>query len=177
MPQWHLVFRPSQSLSGADCGCVGRRPGLTIDLHEVGITDSSGSSLNGLLGAAESWESGLWRNYLRGTGNRAPDHSFSQQHAAETAPLYKGSGKRMCPRYYPIKVSYERTCFPSGSVVRNLTAMQETIPGWGRYPGGGNGHPLQYSCLENPIDRGDWQARVHGIARVRHNLATKPPSP
>ena len=78
MPQWDLVFRPSQSLSGADCGCVGRRPGLTIDLHEVGITDSSGSSLNGLLGAAESWESGLWRNYLRGTGNRAPDHSLEE---------------------------------------------------------------------------------------------------
>ena len=38
-----------------------------------------------------------------------------------------------------------------------------------------NGNPLQYSCLENSIDRGAWQATVHGVARVRYNLATKPP--
>ena len=43
--------------------------------------------------------------------------------------------------------------------------------------GEGNGNPLQYSCLENPMDRGAWQATVHGAARVRHNLATKPPPP
>ena len=40
--------------------------------------------------------------------------------------------------------------------------------------GEGNGNPLQYSCLENPMDRGAWQTTVHGAARVRHNLATKP---
>ena len=34
-------------------------------------------------------------------------------------------------------------------------------PGWGRSPGGGHGNPLQYSCLENPMDRGGWQAAVH----------------
>ena len=38
----------------------------------------------------------------------------------------------------------------------------------------GTGDPLQYSCLENPMDRGAWQATVHGVARVRHDLATKP---
>ena len=42
-------------------------------------------------------------------------------------------------------------------------------------PGEGNGNPLQYSCLENPMDRGAWQATVHGFARVRHDLVTKPP--
>ena len=41
--------------------------------------------------------------------------------------------------------------------------------------GEGNGNPLQYSCLENPMDRGAWQAIVHGVARVGHNLATKSP--
>ena len=41
--------------------------------------------------------------------------------------------------------------------------------------GEGTGNPLQYSCLENPTDRGAWQATVHGISRVRHRLATKPP--
>ena len=39
------------------------------------------------------------------------------------------------------------------------------IPGWVRYPGGGLDSPLQYSCLENPIDRGAWQAMVHRIAK------------
>ena len=38
-----------------------------------------------------------------------------------------------------------------------------------------NGNPLQYSCLENPIDRGAWHATVHGVARVIYDIATKPP--
>ena len=49
------------------------------------------------------------------------------------------------------------------------------IPGLGRSPGEGNGNPLQCSCLENAMDRGAWQATVHGVARVGHELATKPP--
>ena len=51
------------------------------------------------------------------------------------------------------------------------------ISGSGSSPGEGNGNPLQYSCLENSMDRGAWQAIVHGIIRVRHDLATKPPLP
>ena len=39
------------------------------------------------------------------------------------------------------------------------------IPGSGRSPGGGHGHPLQYFCLENPMDRGAWQAPIHGIMK------------
>ena len=50
-----------------------------------------------------------------------------------------------------------------------------SIPGLGRSPGEGNGKPLQYSCLENRMDRGAWQATVHGVARVGHDLVTKPP--
>ena len=38
------------------------------------------------------------------------------------------------------------------------------IPGWGRSPGEGNGNPLQYSCLENPMDRGAWPVTVHDVA-------------
>ena len=49
------------------------------------------------------------------------------------------------------------------------------IPGSGRAPGEGNHNPLQYSCLENPMDRRAWQATVHGVARVGHNLVSKPP--
>ena len=61
--------------------------------------------------------------------------------------------------------------FPGGAVVRNPPANAGDIrdegltPGWGRSPGGGHGHPLQYSCLENPMDRGAWQATVHGVAK------------
>ena len=40
-----------------------------------------------------------------------------------------------------------------------------SIPGSGRSPGGGHGNPLQYSYLENPMDRGAWQATVHGVAK------------
>ena len=49
------------------------------------------------------------------------------------------------------------------------------ILGLGRSHGEGNGNPPQYSCLENPMNRGAWQATVHGVTRVGHNLATKPP--
>ena len=46
-----------------------------------------------------------------------------------------------------------------------------SFPGSGRSPGEGNDNSLQYSCLENPMDRGAWQAIVHGVTRVRHDLA------
>ena len=44
------------------------------------------------------------------------------------------------------------------------------IPGSGRSPGEGNGNPLQYSCLENSIDRGAWQATVHGVTESQTQL-------
>ena len=56
-------------------------------------------------------------------------------------------------------------------MVENLPAMQETWvqcrrhPGSGRSPGEGNGNPLEYSCLKNAMDRGSWQATVHGITK------------
>ena len=46
----------------------------------------------------------------------------------------------------------------------------------GRSPGGGRQNPLQFSCLENPMDRGAWQATVHGVTRVGHDLVSKQPS-
>ena len=45
-----------------------------------------------------------------------------------------------------------------------------SIPGLGRSPGGGHGNPLQYSCLENPMDTGAWQATVHGVAKSQIGL-------
>ena len=70
--------------------------------------------------------------------------------------------------------------FPCSSVGKESACNARDpglIPGSGRSPGEGNGNPLQYSCLGNPMDRGAWQATVHGVTRVRHDLATKPPSP
>ena len=57
------------------------------------------------------------------------------------------------------------------SMVNYLPAVWVGIPGLGRYPGEGNGNPLQYSCLENSMDRGAWWATVHGVAKSRTQLS------
>ena len=60
-------------------------------------------------------------------------------------------------------------------MVKNLPVMQEnpgSIPGWGRSPGEGSGSPVLYSCLENPMDWGAWQATIHGSQTVGHDRAT-----
>ena len=65
--------------------------------------------------------------------------------------------------------------FPGSSVSKEFVCSAEDLgltPGSGRSPEEGNGNPPQYSCLENPVDRGAWQATVHGVARIRHNLVT-----
>ena len=67
--------------------------------------------------------------------------------------------------------------FPGGSAIKNPPASAGDVgsfPGLGRFPGEGNGNPLQYSYLGNPMDRGIWQALwSHGVTRIRHDLATK----
>ena len=60
-------------------------------------------------------------------------------------------------------------------VVKNLANVGDlrhagSIPGSGRSPGGGHGNPPQYSCLENPMDRGAWPATVHGVTKSRTRL-------
>ena len=62
--------------------------------------------------------------------------------------------------------------FPAGAVEKVPTNAGDardagSIPGSGRSPGEGNGNPLQYSCLENSMDRGAWRAIVHGVAKSR----------
>ena len=67
--------------------------------------------------------------------------------------------------------------FPGDSMVKNPPAnagYAGSIPGLGRSPGEGNDNLPQYSCLGNHMDRGSWRATVHGVARVRQDLATKP---
>ena len=58
--------------------------------------------------------------------------------------------------------------FPGHSAIKNPPANAEdtgSIPGLERYPWEGNGNPLWYSCLRNPMDRGAWWATVHGVAK------------
>ena len=61
-------------------------------------------------------------------------------------------------------------------VVKNLPACagdirdSGSILGLGRSPGGGHGNPLQYSCLENPMDRGAWWATIHGVSKSQTGL-------
>ena len=68
--------------------------------------------------------------------------------------------------------------FPGGPVVKNLpvsagdTGDTGSIPGSGRTPGGENGSPLQYSCLENSMDRRAWWATVHEVAKSQTQLST-----
>ena len=71
--------------------------------------------------------------------------------------------------------------FPGDSAVKNLPANagdESSIPGLRRSPGEGNGNSLQYSCLENPMDQGVWQATVHGVGKSQtwqnmvHNKCT-----
>ena len=67
--------------------------------------------------------------------------------------------------------------FSGGSGVKNPSAdagdtgEAGSIPGLGSSPGGGNGNSLQYSCLENPMDRGAWQAAFHGVTKSRARLS------
>ena len=69
---------------------------------------------------------------------------------------------------------------PGGSVGKESTfnaGDAGSVPGPRRSLGEGNGNPLRYSCLGNPMDREAWRAIVHGVSRVRYDLAAKPPLP
>ena len=64
--------------------------------------------------------------------------------------------------------------FPGGSEVKASACNAgdlSSIPGSGRSPGGGNGNPLQYSCMENSMDGGAWWATVHGVAKSQTQLS------
>ena len=73
---------------------------------------------------------------------------------------------------------WEEDVFSGGTVVKNLhantadTGDSGSIPGSGRYPAGENGNPIQYSCLENSMNRGAWGAIVHGVAKSQIQLCT-----
>ena len=80
----------------------------------------------------------------------------------------------MCLCLYLICVFYLFCDFPGGSEDKACACNVGdlgSIPGLGRSPGEGNGNPLQYSCLENPMDRGAWRATVHRVAKSPTRLS------
>ena len=78
---------------------------------------------------------------------------------------------QLCNNFSSVRINSEierMVSFPGGSVVKNLLPNAEDvglIHGLGRSPREGNGNTLQYSCLENPMDRGAWWATVHGVEK------------
>ena len=77
----------------------------------------------------------------------------------------------LCREIYLTNTGERDGAFPIAQWVKNLPAMQGAtgdkglITGWERSPGEGNGNPLQYSCWDNPMNRGAWMATAHGIAK------------
>ena len=91
--------------------------------------------------------------YMSITHTHMPTHTHTHTHTH----IYNG-----LPRWFSDK---ESICLTGD--------MKDLIPGLGRPPGEGNGIPLQYSCLVSPMNRGAWQATVHGVSRVWHDLLTR----
>ena len=89
------------------------------------------------------------------------------QHHSSKASIFQHSAFFMVQLSHPLG-------FPGGSEVKASASNAGDpglIPGSGRSPGEGNGNPLQYSCLENPMDRGAWQATVHGVTKSQAQLS------
>ena len=101
---------------------------------------------------------GLCTPSQAGSSSKHPSPKFPK--SPETQPTFLFMGP-----------SAQSWSFPNGSLGNESTCNARdigdvsSIPGLGISPGGGNGNPLQYSCLKNPVDRGPWQARVQGVAK------------
>ena len=92
---------------------------------------------------------------------------------AETSIVVRATQKVRGQNHLHLDQGYIFGCalclaFPGGSDMKESACNAGDlglIPGWGRFPGEGNGYPLQCSCLENSMDRGAWRATVHGIVK------------
>ena len=128
---------------------------------------------------SESWASGQWQRPSGGCQAINSEHSagagatvlLNISKCTQKMPLTTGgpSGERAYVCCQPENCRLLMG-FPGGRVVKNPPASAgdekdvDLIPGSGRLPGEGNGNPLQYSRLENPMDRAAWWATVHGVA-------------
>ena len=111
--------------------------------------------------------------------SQCPSLMWGVSRKAVAVVLLPGSQPEWCEVRNPSRARLISTCvsrvlgFPGGSEVKASACNAGdlgSIPGSGRSPGEGNGNPLQYSCLENPMDRGAWWATVHGVAKSQTRL-------
>ena len=121
----------------------------------------------------------IWKTHP----NPNPNPNFQPQDWKRSVFILgrKKDNAKECSNYLKIVlISLASRDFPHSSVSKESACNARdlgSVPGFGRSSGEGNGNPLRYSCLENPMDRGAWQATVHEVARVRHDLVTKPSPP
>ena len=89
--------------------------------------------------------------------------------ASQFSCFLKGEEQQPSPQGQIVRIINKyKSGFPGGTLANvGDTKGKGSIPGFGRSPGEGNGNPLQYSCLENPMDRGAWRATVHGLTKSR----------
>ena len=105
----------------------------------------------------------------------SPSYVFCSRGVTEDAedigkPVLSSMAHKGCELVQPLR----KVGFPGGSEDKASACKAGdpgSIPGLGRSPGEGNGNPLQYSCLENPMDREAWRATVHRVARSRTRLS------
>ena len=111
-------------------------------------------------------------------GVQASIHPTRHQPGQACRPVVQGRLARHPQEANRVPLELQKAS-PLAQSVKSPPAMQRPglIPGSGRASGEENGYPLQYSCLENPRDRRTWQATVHRVSRVEHDLSTKPPPP
>ena len=115
-----------------------------------------------------------WQDWFLGVWANLPLRLNPRIHGPRLVTLF--------PEQLSLFCSSHQRAFLVAQRVKNLLAMHKTrglIHGSGRSPGEGNGYPLQYSCLQNPMDRGAWWAADQGVATVRYdwvtNTLTSPP--
>ena len=103
-------------------------------------------------------------------------HSFRYNIFASGVNCMGGVGQMSVGKVFVLNSFVCLMGFPGGSDSKESTCNVgdlDLIPGLGRSPGGGQVNPLQYSCLENPMDRGAWQAMVHSVAESGTTEATE----
>ena len=131
----------------------------------------------------------MWETWVRSLGQEDPLEKEMALHSStlpwkilrtEDPGRLQSMGLQRVGHNWATSLSTHYLGLPGGSVVKNLLARageQETqvwsLPGSVKSPGEGNGNPSQYSCLENPMDRGAWWATVHGSVKESDMTSTK----
>ena len=82
------------------------------------------------------------------------------------------SSSYVCVRFFQQTCLLNAWCFTDSGESACNAGDASAIPASGRPPGGGHDNPLQYSCLENPMDRGAWRGTVHGVTKSQTNIHT-----